>query len=187
MKLVDILARELKMWPEGITHLTQSSVDTEIYDAVNGKDTDNVYPLSPQFHASERHNEGSIYPVVTRAEWQLAVDELDTPKVFEWTGEGLPPVGTVCEWLNDEWTKVVIVGSHHGAAVAVDEIDPRRVFIGKKPCYRPIRTPEQIATEERVAAAQAWLKGIGQEYGQEIADKCEDILMQAEASKQVAQ
>jgi hypothetical protein len=39
--------------------------------------------------------------------------------------------------------------------------------------------------DQRVKAAQAWLKGIEQEYGGEVADKCEDILMEAESRKQV--
>lgn len=66
-----------------------------------------------------------------------------------WAGEGLPPVGEIIEWLDGEYLPVIVVGHHQGAVVAVDEDDPRRVFIGKKPCYRPIRTPEQIAAEER--------------------------------------
>ncbi|WP_433899380.1 hypothetical protein [Pseudomonas sp. PSE1(2024)] len=44
----------------------------------------------------------------------------------------------------------------------------------------------RLTSEGRVKAAQAWLKGIEQEYGQEAADKCEDILMEAEARKQAA-
>lgn len=69
-----------------------------------------------------------------------------------WSGEGLPPVGEIIEWLDGKFLKAVVVGHHQGAVVAVDDDDPRRVFIGKKPCYRPFRTPEQIAAEERRAA-----------------------------------
>lgn len=75
-----------------------------------------------------------------------------TPRPAPWTGEGLPPVGEVIEWLDNEWLPVVVVGNHKGAVVAVCEDDPRRVFIGKKSCYRAHRTPEQIAAEERVRA-----------------------------------
>ena len=35
------------------------------------------------------------------------------------------------------------------------DLKARRVFIGKKPCYRPFRTPEQIAAEEREKALDA--------------------------------
>jgi hypothetical protein len=76
---------------------------------------------------------------------------VDRP-VSPWIGEGLPPVGEIIEWLDGKFLKAVVVGHHQGAVVAVDDDDPRRVFIGKKPCYRPFRTPEQIAAEERRAA-----------------------------------
>lgn len=78
-----------------------------------------------------------------------------------WNGEGLPPVGEVIEWLDGEFLPVVVVGHHQGAVVAVDQNDPRRVFIGKKPCYRPLRTPEQIAAEEREATVQQMIQDIG--------------------------
>lgn len=73
-----------------------------------------------------------------------------------WTGEGLPPVGSgVCEYRGahqwDEWTVVNIFaswGKGSSAVVFVDfgdgwreERDPER--------FRPIRTPEQIAAEDR--------------------------------------
>ncbi|VVN78600.1 hypothetical protein [Pseudomonas fluorescens] len=75
-----------------------------------------------------------------------------------WDGEGLPPVGRgVCEYRGahqwDEWTVVNIFaswGKGSSAVVFVDfgdgwreERDPER--------FRPIRTPEQIAEEARIA------------------------------------
>lgn len=84
---------------------------------------------------------------------------VDRP-VSPWIGEGLPPIGEIIEWLDGEYLPVIVVGHHQGAVVAVDEDDPRRVFIGKKPCYRPLRTPEQIATEERDAAINEMIRHI---------------------------
>lgn len=78
-----------------------------------------------------------------------------------WTGEGLPPVGEIIEWLDGKFLKAVVVGHHKGAVVAVDDDDPRRVFIGKKPCYRPFRTPEQIADEAREKAIAEMVEAIG--------------------------
>jgi len=120
------------------------------------------------------------------------------PALGHWTGEGLPPVGQgVCEYRGahqwDEWTVVNIFatwGNGNQAQVFVDygdgwraERDPER--------FRIIRTPEQIIAErereERIKAAQAWLEGISQEYGSEVADKCEDILMEAEERRKVLQ
>lgn len=78
----------------------------------------------------------------------------DSAQGAAWSGEGLPPVGEIIEWLDGKFLKAVVVGHHQGAVVAVDDDDPRRVFIGKKPCYRPLRTPEQIAAEEREKAIE---------------------------------
>lgn len=73
-----------------------------------------------------------------------------------WSGEGLPPVGTVCEWHpnQDGWVKVEILG-HNGEETwfrrdghTSSETCLRMAF------FRPIRTPEQIADENREKAAR---------------------------------
>lgn len=79
-----------------------------------------------------------------------------------WTGEGLPPVGTVCEFMKHnsppapkgQWT----VGD-------IRYVSDCYVIIGGEGCehahhprncsFRPVRTPEQIAEEERIASAYA--------------------------------
>lgn len=89
----------------------------------------------------------------------------------EWTGEGLPPVGTVCEFagFNPEETlptdprvgdQVTVIahfmsGSLEVAAFtfhAPPEFEYLQVAQGAYGCFRQIRTPEQIAAEERLAA-----------------------------------
>lgn len=75
----------------------------------------------------------------------------DTP---QWNGEGLPPVGAVVEWFSAVygWLGGRVVG-HDGAVAVISHNDgytgclPHRV--------RPIRTPEQIAAEEREKAIKA--------------------------------
>ena len=79
-RLVEILALEMEEWPEGVTHLTQSSVDREIYDARDGKEEDSVDSLNPRFDTRKSHTEGA-YPIVTRAQWQA---ERDRQKGGEW-------------------------------------------------------------------------------------------------------
>ena len=81
MKLVEILAEEMEEWPKGVTHLTQSAVDREIYNAQDGKDTDSLESLEPRFDAIKSHDERGKYPVVTRAQWQA---ERDRQKGGEW-------------------------------------------------------------------------------------------------------
>jgi hypothetical protein len=67
------------------------------------------------------------------------------------TGEGLPPVGAVIEWTNCENLNLEVVGHYKGAVVAVDPNNPGNIYTGKSSCYRLIRTPEQIAADEREA------------------------------------
>lgn len=87
-----------------------------------------------------------------------------------WTGEGLPPVGTVCEFagFNPEETlptdprvgdQVTVIahfmsGSFEVAAFtfyAPPDFEYLQVGQGAYGCFRPIRTPEQIAEEARIA------------------------------------
>lgn len=74
----------------------------------------------------------------------------------QWTGEGLPPAGTVCEIKGCMshyliWNKVTVFAVR-GKTVFFDMEDGRW---GKTDSHeiRPIRTPEQIAADERDKAA----------------------------------
>ena len=100
-------------------------------------------------------------------EWKLVEVRPTEP----WNGEGLPPVGTVCEFagFNPEETmptdprvgdQVTVIahfmsGSFEVAAFtfyAPPEFEYLQVAQGAYGCFRPIRTPKQIAAEERLAA-----------------------------------
>ncbi|MEB0190011.1 MULTISPECIES: hypothetical protein [Pseudomonas] len=91
--------------------------------------------------------------------------------VNAWTGEGLPPVGTVCQFQDlgfDEQFKddledghtVKVIAHYEGPAgdmVAAFTFDydggnSRDVECATKRHLRPILTPEQIAAKEREAA-----------------------------------
>lgn len=90
----------------------------------------------------------------------------------DWNGEGLPPVGTVCEALmpprglqliNDEWVwrKVEVVKS--GMPGAENEclvFDVENTAPSWVDQLRPIRTPEQIASQERDAALNEMIRRI---------------------------
>ncbi len=78
-----------------------------------------------------------------------------------WNGDGLPPVGTVCEFQhrnapNGQWHPTTIRYSSHAFIVYVDSIhDAEECWRTDDSCgidFRPIRTPEQIAEEERSVA-----------------------------------
>ena len=110
MKLVDILARELKAWPapksllSGSTdYCCQSDNTTEVYFG---------HGRTPIFLSKRAEDTEGVR--VTRAEWQAAVDALNADRVEyspamhaqqvgrvtrtdAWVGAGLPPAGTICE------------------------------------------------------------------------------------------
>lgn len=126
-----------------------------------------------------------------------------------WTGEGLPPVGTVCEFNGgvfapeDPWDpdlrvgdQVTIIAHFDGgngdilAAFTFRARNPDRgqfyVEQGRWGCFRPLRTPEQIAAEEREKAidemAETARKATG--FGTNLADM--EALYDAGYRKQVA-
>ncbi|HCF6144429.1 TPA: hypothetical protein NIH82_005334 [Pseudomonas aeruginosa] len=73
-----------------------------------------------------------------------------------WNGQGLPPVGTNCEYRsNDRWLQCEVVAHRNNAAVVLnphyeaDFVPPQDL--------RPIRTPEQIANDAREKAIDAML------------------------------
>ncbi|AXH75222.1 MAG: hypothetical protein [Caudoviricetes sp.] len=235
MKLVDILARELAEWPEGVECLSQLKGSGYIVSG-NGFDG-RVFDALPI--ASETLVAGAI---VTRAQWQAAVDALsdplpalkdplpmpnvappkheaidwskapegathyfseagsgkwrdlsgefwrwwseedlewkygsggrsakllnrtdlginERPGYSKWNGEGLPPVGTVCECkvsAGAEWVECEVVAHkvHYGATYAIAFVDENTVMLSAGIRFRPTRTPEQIAAEEREKAIE---------------------------------
>ena len=77
-----------------------------------------------------------------------------------WSGEGLPPVGVVCM---ANGYQVVIVAHHCNgihAIYAESEYDGL-LYYGEPNEFRPIRTPEQIAADEREAAIDAMFSRFG--------------------------
>lgn len=74
-------------------------------------------------------------------------------KSKEWDG-GVPPVGTVCEYFlakSDEWRKCEVVAYYFAGVVAADELHSSAVLLPST-LFRPIKTPEQTAEEERLQA-----------------------------------
>lgn len=177
MKLVDILALNMGVWPEGLDCLSQLKGTGYI---INGKGFDGRAFDALEI-ADETHIAGAI---VTRAEWKAAVDALNAPKAAEWNGEGLPPAGAVCELKKamkfTEGTRLdefpagteLIVGGHanfYGNPVLAVCVKNRNFTGTLTPeCLRPLRTPEQIAAEERERAI-ADMKS--------VFDSCLDVLM----------
>lgn len=89
MKLVQLLAKELKEWPEGVTHLTQSEVDNEIYNALEGNSEGALDYLDHRFDTSSRHSERP-YPIVSREQWQAEREKMNKPKWIRHRGSWMP-------------------------------------------------------------------------------------------------
>jgi hypothetical protein len=85
------------------------------------------------------------------------------PSKASWTGEGRPPVGTLCEAeIYDGkgmlvWREARVIHHHprHEGSAAIAHGDEE--LLAWTSSFRPIRTPEQIATEEREAAIKEML------------------------------
>jgi len=102
--------------------------------------------------------------------------ELDR-EIFEkkWDGEGLPPIGTICERrthaeVGGRYEQVRIIAyTSKGFAVWENTdgmfagVAKENMFIPGVPAFRPIRTPEQIAAEEREAAIGEMMTFLGGE------------------------
>lgn len=70
----------------------------------------------------------------------------------KWSGEGLPPVGTVCEGQvrgYGEWQKFTVLAHHNGHVWVAGDDGKHCMTVPPHGKFRPIRTPEQIAAEER--------------------------------------
>lgn len=76
---------------------------------------------------------------------------IETRPATAWTGEGLPPAGTVCEaWHNGCAQGVVQVRYSGGCMVLWNvKLKHEQCSASENYTFKPIRTPEQIAAEER--------------------------------------
>jgi len=95
----------------------------------------------------------------SRHEWLTRLGDPE-PKIYpipssakgkDWLGVGLPPIGTMCEFRveTDDWRQCEVIA--HKDEMAVCWIHCNKVLVSSGHAIRPIRTPEQIAAEEREA------------------------------------
>ncbi|SFP92801.1 hypothetical protein SAMN03159489_02207 [Pseudomonas sp. NFPP07] len=91
-------------------------------------------------------------------------------EIQTWSGEGLPPVGTVCEHKRvHEWQKVEVFAvkpNYNGSHTALFTYENGCWAGCAEPSFfRPIRTPEQIAAEERKACIDRMVSILFEEKG----------------------
>lgn len=123
---------------------------------------------------------GKEYMVVAKSNSVFSLRRLVSVKPAEWTGEGLPPVGTVCEFdgFNPDETmptdprvgdQVTVIAHFKSGPIdfaaftffAPPDFEFLQVGQGAHGCFRPIRTPEQIAAEERTKTIDDMVKALG--------------------------
>lgn len=76
----------------------------------------------------------------------------------EWNGEGLPPIGTVCEFGERRFiVKVLthVIGMQPEPIAVSQEGETGPLCMGVAKYFHPIRTADQIAAEERETNIQA--------------------------------
>ena len=83
-----------------------------------------------------------------------------------WSGEGLPPVGVVCEVFNrelsnPEWEKCTILFAGKHRFLYDSESCAERCGYIENLEFRPVRTSEQIAEDERERFAQELVAAMG--------------------------
>jgi hypothetical protein len=97
--------------------------------------------------------------------------------IGEWDGEGLPPVGTVCEFkrigsadwhreLNDGMSVSVIAhfqatAGGELAAFTFEGVNGRQVEQAVADCFYPIHTPEQVEAQARTEAISEMVSALG--------------------------
>lgn len=97
--------------------------------------------------------EGRVFSIIRGEGWCLEEIRTVSSRPSFWNGTGLPPVGTVCEGrsrkdkLGEVWGEAIVLAHRLGQAV-VSFTDCERLQWCGEDDLRPIRTPEQIATEE---------------------------------------
>lgn len=104
--------------------------------------------------------------------YRLKIGEgLDSATVEEWhepwNGEGLPPVGTTCEWRPsiDQLIVVTILGRDGDETWFRRKGNQFSETCVNMAFFRPIRTPEQIAAEERKEAIDKLVQFFMNYYG----------------------
>lgn len=169
-KLIDILAVELKEWPpQWGEFCVCTSVEVSSWGAWFNSRRQHMHKGwndlgSVEYYLSEEPEDRRT-SVVTRAEWEVAVEALKKPKLTqfvqvtvgpEWSGEGPPPVGTVCDLQHSTWSeihwekrKILYLGDVYLITSDPDSDEEKSSYV-KEMKFRPIRTPEQIAAEERL-------------------------------------
>lgn len=135
-------------------------------------------PESRGFHAAWFRLQGGKAREMWVVRPSSALEHIIDPTVFDesmqnliarpvepatWNGQGLPPVGLMVEWkagLDHDWQRVTVLAYANGDAWFQPEDGPSFI-VGNPANFRRIRTPEQLAAEEREKAINQMISDAG--------------------------
>lgn len=135
-------------------------------------------PESRGFHAAWFRLQGGKAREMWVVRPTRALEHIIDPTVFDesmqnliarpvepatWNGQGLPPVGLMVEWkagLDHDWQRVTVLAYANGDAWFQPEDGPSFI-VGNPANFRRIRTPEQLAAEEREKAINQMISDAG--------------------------
>ncbi|QGU87041.1 hypothetical protein [Erwinia sorbitola] len=153
MKLIDILVNELPKrggWPEGVDEIWQD-YDRLMRPGVWGWFHDELSEdHRPQHHDAEVK--------VNRKQYEAAL----AAQQSSWNGEGLPPVGAMCErsWCGGNWLSCEIL--FIGVETVAVRLSTREVSYGLSEVeFRPIRTEAERRREDAIAEMASTPKPCG--------------------------
>ena len=95
--------------------------------------------------------------------------KLFTPKPAAWDGEGLPPIGTECEFLIDRWRTCRILFAVKSLIVFYDDEGLERCRNVDSVKFRPIKTEGEKSYEEMM---NIWREGDG-----DVRTFCRDLYL----------
>ena len=102
---------------------------------------------------------GWTVPIYTQ--YGVTIKDCNRPLIKrpEWTGEGIPPAGTFCEFKSksvEKWSECHVKYQFENGEAVVAICGPREVVLWVSGFdFRPIRTPDQIAADERQRVVMA--------------------------------
>jgi hypothetical protein len=147
-------------WPESATHYGSETL--QFNPGFYKKDGDKWLFMSDYFAPN------GVWNPASKEDDPSRYIERPTAQLKQWSGpqDGLPPVGTVCEFYECcEWREVeVMYLSKHTVLLKFkndEHDDPEGAYTPEDMEFRAIKTAEQLATEQRETAIREFMDIVG--------------------------
>lgn len=157
MKLIDLLVQELPKrggWPDGVGSIVQD-FDGEVKGVIYGATVQSYKGgIWRRSHGTVDKNYGFLplaidraLSIVTREQYEAALAAAQQPV---WDGEGLPPVGTKCEFkcATGVWSEVEITAIARNGLCFVEPGKDGENYVAFSREFRPIRSERDEAINQ---------------------------------------